>query len=641
MKAMQSSDYLSPLVRDGDRELETQLALIASLSFHLSRLPLREGLSLALDALLKVTRAEAAELFLREPVTGDIVLAAHQGPFRKAFFQATHFHPGEGYPGIVAVKKEPIFTTQVQSDPRYLRTRVKEMGFRSYLCIPMQVGDEMVGSLNIASRESRKDFPSYQRLLSWAASSIATAVRLRFYEVEKLFESTITQISREADGNLDSMLKELLNNLAALSEADTLAVVLYDSKSQKLKNLAIKGSKEKDICVSELASNCPAISKAQVILIKHGKEKEAVPYHPLPYGQVLRICMPFMVDKKPLGVIQLGYKKLPQPPTRDVALVASAASQIASLLITNWYNHKEKDNIIRATRSWLSDDLVKDAGAAFSSMARNASISTSVAAKEKQGHVLEVRCMGTFQVFLDGELIPAHRFTRSKAVSLLKILAIKRGNPVPADAIAEHLWPNQNPDMTAHNLEVVASELRRIVDIRSKDKGWHFIQSYKGSYALHLSPVCLLDLDEYYRLLYRVKILKAAGKDEERLVLFQEMDNLYRGDLLEDEPYAEWCWMERETLRETHLDILRQIALLQVQKGNLESAIQHYRKALRLDPLREELHRQLIQTLLKAERRDEALRQYLRCCDILKQELDIDPSKETRALHKILINNKS
>lgn len=581
---------------------------------------------------------------MREPVTGDIVLAAHRGPFKKAFFQFTRFRAGEGYPGIIVARKEPIFTTDLQTDPRYLRTQVKDLGFRSYLCVPIEFGNDLAGSLNFASREYRRDYPQYKSLLSWAATSIAMAARLRLYEAEKLLESSFSRVTGESGKNLDSVMRDLLANVATLTDASMLAANLYDIKSGKLVSLTVRGGKEKKACIPELASGCPALSKSEVVSNKPGKGAETVPYRDVPYGQAFRVCVPLVYNRQALGVIQLSYKKVPQPPTRDVALVASLASQAASLLIVKWHYMKDKDNVPGTVQRQQSCGLAeadiesKTTDAAHDKPVSETRAELTDSVKQKPGHVLALRCLGAFQVFRGGELIPVNRFTRTKSVTLLKILAIKRGLPLSADAIAEYLWPEESPELTAHRLEVVASDLRHVIDCRSNRRGWQFIHNDKGSYRLALSSACLLDIDEYHRLLSLTRQLKATGKDEEAIALYQEMDGLYGGDLLEDEPYAEWCWMERETLRETHLDILRQLAAALAQKGELEPAIRYYRKALRMDPLREEIHRQLIHTLLKAGRRDEAYRQYFYCCDVLKRELGISPSDETELLHKALLS---
>ena len=65
------------------------------------------------------------------------------------------------------------------------------------------------------------------------------------------------------------------------------------------------------------------------------------------------------------------------------------------------------------------------------------------------------------------------------------------------------------------------------------------------------------------------------------------------------------------------------------ERGEIDRAIDAYRRVLQVDPLREESQRQLIETLSNAGRRAEALRQYEQLRALLRRELDITPMPET------------
>lgn len=106
----------------------------------------------ALDAALSTTGAEVAEIFLREPGDSGVSLAGFRGPFREAFNQITHFENGQGYPGIVVSQGRPLEAMDAQNDGRLLRTHVKDLGFRYFLCVPIPGRDRPVGCLDVAWR---------------------------------------------------------------------------------------------------------------------------------------------------------------------------------------------------------------------------------------------------------------------------------------------------------------------------------------------------------------------------------------------------------------------------------------------------------------------------------------------------------
>ena len=58
------------------------------------------------------------------------------------------------------------------------------------------------------------------------------------------------------------------------------------------------------------------------------------------------------------------------------------------------------------------------------------------------------------------------------------------------------------------------------------------------------------------------------------------------------------------------------------------------RRWLRLDPLREEAHRQLMKLYAGTDQRPAALRQYQECVRILEEELGMPPSEETTAQYE-------
>lgn len=155
------------------------LAALATLSTSLSLDRPDQSVDRALEWLCQATEAEAAELFLAEAVGSDMLLAGYQGPFRNAFSQITRFPVGEGFPGLVLATQKPIVTRSLPEDNRYLRTRVKERGFRSYVCVPLfQGSDGILGSLHVAARRPDLDTERVLRILTWASHPISTIVEV-------------------------------------------------------------------------------------------------------------------------------------------------------------------------------------------------------------------------------------------------------------------------------------------------------------------------------------------------------------------------------------------------------------------------------------------------------------------------------
>jgi TolB-like protein/Tfp pilus assembly protein PilF len=110
---------------------------------------------------------------------------------------------------------------------------------------------------------------------------------------------------------------------------------------------------------------------------------------------------------------------------------------------------------------------------------------------------------------------------------------------------------------------------------------------------------------------------------------------LYAGDLLDgldvrDSAFDEWLTVERQRLRMLAAAMFKKLLARDTGANAVETA----HRLLALDPLQEEGHRALMRLHAEAGESGAALRQYELCCDVLKRELDVGPSPETKALHQ-------
>jgi DNA-binding SARP family transcriptional activator len=105
----------------------------------------------------------------------------------------------------------------------------------------------------------------------------------------------------------------------------------------------------------------------------------------------------------------------------------------------------------------------------------------------------------------------------------------------------------------------------------------------------------------------------------------------YTSDLLEGF-YDEWALRERERLRMLYLDCLGTLLRRHSETGALERGLRCGQQILALDPLREDIHREVIRLHMRNGHRALARQQYERCRTALEEELGVEPMEETRAL---------
>ena len=105
----------------------------------------------------------------------------------------------------------------------------------------------------------------------------------------------------------------------------------------------------------------------------------------------------------------------------------------------------------------------------------------------------------------------------------------------------------------------------------------------------------------------------------------------YRGDLLLGW-YDSWVLTERERLRLLCLRGFRRLMEHYTTIGDAENALMAGHSALRIEPLQELVQQQVIELYHASGQRAAAIRQYERLFNLLKHELGIAPSKQTREL---------
>ncbi len=114
---------------------------------------------------------------------------------------------------------------------------------------------------------------------------------------------------------------------------------------------------------------------------------------------------------------------------------------------------------------------------------------------------------------------------------------------------------------------------------------------------------------------------------------------LYSGDLLEgfdarSDRFEAWLMEERIRLRTMAISALRSLLHYSMDKHPLDEAYGVAHRLLAIDPLQEDVHRALMRIHFDDGQATLALKQFKRCEIILRNELDIEPDAETKALYR-------
>ncbi len=174
----------------------------------------KEIMSLTLKKVIQYLEIETGEIFLKDRGARDVRLALLRGDDFEAFYTKSVFRIGDGVIGKVAGLNKALVVTNMESDPRILRSAVVKAGFKSQAVIPLQASREVVGVMTLSSKTDRIfTIPELDMLTTigmWAGIAIQNA-----------------------------LLQQQSKHIAVLEERERIGMDLHDGVIQSLYSLGL------------------------------------------------------------------------------------------------------------------------------------------------------------------------------------------------------------------------------------------------------------------------------------------------------------------------------------------------------------------------------------------------------------------
>jgi DNA-binding SARP family transcriptional activator len=242
---------------------------------------------------------------------------------------------------------------------------------------------------------------------------------------------------------------------------------------------------------------------------------------------------------------------------------------------------------------------------------------------------IQVRMLGTFRMTINGREVPAD--IPGQAATVLKYVVSQGRRHSPRDAVMELLWPETEPELSARRLRVVVHTLRKHLS-QVDAAGDGLIATVGTAYLLNPAVTIWTDVDEFEKRRNNGWRLHRSGYVQQAFQEYEQAEALYRGDYMEDEPYADWPILRREALRDAYVGVLSMLATISLDWRDYRGCIIWAQKLLAQDSCHEEAYRLLIESHLRLGQRARAARWYEMCARTLSTELGLEPSPETRTL---------
>ncbi len=247
---------------------------------------------------------------------------------------------------------------------------------------------------------------------------------------------------------------------------------------------------------------------------------------------------------------------------------------------------------------------------------------------------LKIWLFGSFQIWRGDVRIDASLSGQPR--NLLALFLTERNQFIPSERLIEYFWSHLPIQAAANNLQVAIRSLRLWLEPDLKRaRESRFVITEPDGYRF-LAAGCYLDVDEFTQLVQRGQTALRANNLPLAQSSFEWARQIYRGELLAEFPYHEWSLLPRERLRETHLQMLEDLAETFSRVDMYEPMIAVSQQALSIDPLAESFYRHLMRAHAAREGLGDALDVYTQCETRLREELDVEPSAETRKLRDAL-----
>lgn len=231
---------------------------------------------------------------------------------------------------------------------------------------------------------------------------------------------------------------------------------------------------------------------------------------------------------------------------------------------------------------------------------------------------LRVQLLNELRIYNgDGQDAPI-KLRSPKTEELFAYLLCKRS--VSREQIIETLWTDMEPEKALKNLNSTLYYIRQAIDA---DKSGNVLHAGKTEIRIEENGI---DCD-VYALERLLKQMRTVPEQADKLL--KQAEALYTGELLKDKAF-DWIIPIRRQLEQEYIEQLEAAYRRRLADDQPLDALHDLGVILKLDPLREDIHHEVIRLHIELGNRSEALRHYRMLEELLQQELGAKPDSRMK-----------
>lgn len=245
---------------------------------------------------------------------------------------------------------------------------------------------------------------------------------------------------------------------------------------------------------------------------------------------------------------------------------------------------------------------------------------------------LKIQMLGEFSIRSGSQIISDNDNRSRKVWLLLAYMIYCRNHFIAQDELVRLLWGDEAGSSNPGNaLKTMLHRVRSMLNQLGDGMGYSLISRREGSYAWNTEIPLFFDVDEFEAL---CKSAGAAAGNEEKLSLYLQALDLYRGDFLSKLSYEPWVVPISTYFHNLYIQSAQTTLTLLEARGRLEEVVSLCRRATVIDPYNEDLYRHLMRALLNQGNQRGAIQVFEEMSELLFSNFGIMPSDETKALFR-------
>ncbi len=242
---------------------------------------------------------------------------------------------------------------------------------------------------------------------------------------------------------------------------------------------------------------------------------------------------------------------------------------------------------------------------------------------------LTLKLLGHVEIYRD----PTKQFapdawTTKRARDIFCYIATSRHRRVEKDTLIDAFWGDSEPSVVEKNFHPTISHVRKALNSRQTIKQ-NFLLYRDGAYQLNAELNYSIDTEEFEKHIGDAENAKREKDAEGIRKNLEAAHALYRGAFMAG-VYDAWAEELRGYYSEQYLRVVSGLAKLSFTEKNWSGALKFSNEILKEDPFREDIHRLIMKCFAAQGKTAKVKEQFEDLQTLLKKELGVAPSPETR-----------